>query len=54
MIGPLALVELLVAWLAAKGGRTVLKRLAEVDARLSVQKAYWNRSSRNALHRSLR
>lgn len=52
MIGPLARVELLVAWIAAKGGRTVLKRLAEVDARLSAQRACWSRSSRNALHRS--
>ncbi|HET9762345.1 MAG TPA: MurR/RpiR family transcriptional regulator [Casimicrobiaceae bacterium] len=53
MIGPLALVELLVAWLAAKGGKTVLKRLAEVDARLATQRAYWNRSTRGAVHRSV-
>jgi DNA-binding MurR/RpiR family transcriptional regulator len=52
MIAPLALVELLVAWLAAKGGRAVLKRLGEVDARLASQRAYWNRSPRNLLHRS--
>jgi DNA-binding MurR/RpiR family transcriptional regulator len=52
MIAPLALVELLVAWLAAKGGRTVLKRLSEVDARLAAQQAYWNRSRRNSVHRS--
>ena len=52
MIAPLALVELLVAWLAAKGGRAVLKRLGEVDARLAAQRAYWNRSPRSALHRN--
>src|SRR5437763_1029913 len=52
MIAPLALVELLVAWLAAKGGRAVLKRLGEVDARLAAQRAYWNRSPRNTLQRS--
>lgn len=48
MIAPLALVELLVAWLAAKGGKAVLKRLAEVDARLAAQRAYWNRPARGA------
>ena len=52
MIGPLALVELLVAWLAAKGGRTVLKRLGEVDARLAAQRAYWNRSRRPPVNRT--
>jgi len=52
MIAPLALVELLVAWLAAKGGRTVLKRLAEVDSRLATQRAYWNRPRRNGLQRT--
>jgi DNA-binding MurR/RpiR family transcriptional regulator len=52
MIAPLALIELLVAWLAAKGGKTVLKRLAEVDDRLAAQRAYWNRSNRNAVHRT--
>lgn len=52
MIGPLALVELLVAWLAAKGGRTVLKRLGEVDARLAAQRAYWSRSRRHSVQRT--
>ncbi len=52
MIAPLALVELLVAWLAAKGGKAVLKRLAEVDARLAAQRAYWNHPPRNAVHRA--
>ncbi len=52
MIAPLALVELLVAWLAAKGGKAVLKRLAEVDARLAAQRAYWNRSRHNVVHRT--
>src|SRR5215813_12711940 len=42
MIAPLALVELLIAWLAAKGGKAVLGRLAEVDARLAAQHAYWS------------
>jgi DNA-binding MurR/RpiR family transcriptional regulator len=51
MIAPLALVELLVAWLAARGGKAVLKRLAEVDARLAAQRAYWNRSPRDSVHR---
>jgi DNA-binding MurR/RpiR family transcriptional regulator len=41
MIGPLALVELLLAQLAAKGGKSVLKRLAEVEERLTRQQAYW-------------
>jgi DNA-binding MurR/RpiR family transcriptional regulator len=41
MIGPLALVELLLAQLAAKGGKGVLKRLAEVEERLTEQRAYW-------------
>ena len=35
MIARLALVELLLARLAARGGQAVLKRLAEVDARLA-------------------
>jgi hypothetical protein len=52
MIAPLALVELLVAWLAAKGGKTVLKRLAEVDARLAAQRAYWNHPQRNTVQRA--
>jgi|SRR5215470_12203265 len=51
MIAPLALVELLVAWLAATGGKTVLKRLAEVDARLAAQRAYWNQPPRNSPYR---
>jgi hypothetical protein len=42
MIAPLALVELLIAWLAAKGGKAVLRRLADVEARLAAQRAYWN------------
>jgi DNA-binding MurR/RpiR family transcriptional regulator len=52
MIAPLALVELLVAWLAARGGKAVLKRLAEVDARLAAQRAYWNHRPRNPVHRA--
>src|SRR5438034_1516338 len=42
MIAPLALVELLIAWLAATGGKAVLRRLADVEARLAAQRAYWN------------
>ena len=41
MIGPLALIELLLAQLAAKGGKGVLKRLTEVEERLTRQQAYW-------------
>lgn len=41
MIAPLALVELLLARLAARGGKAVLKRLAEVEQRLNEQHAYW-------------
>lgn len=52
MIAPLALVELLVAWLAAKGGKTVLKRLSEVDARLAAQRAYWDQRPRNSGERA--
>jgi DNA-binding MurR/RpiR family transcriptional regulator len=48
MIAPLALVELLIAWLAARGGRRVLRRLSEVEARLASQRAYWNHAPRRA------
>jgi DNA-binding MurR/RpiR family transcriptional regulator len=41
MIAPLALVELLLAQLAVRGGKAVLARLAEVDRRLTEQHAYW-------------
>jgi DNA-binding MurR/RpiR family transcriptional regulator len=41
MIAPLALVELLLARLAAKGGKAVLERLTEVEQRLADQRAYW-------------
>ncbi|MEO8303558.1 MAG: hypothetical protein ABI724_05525 [Betaproteobacteria bacterium] len=46
MIAPLALVELLLARLAARGGRKVLDRLAEVEKRLSESRAYWPESAR--------
>jgi DNA-binding MurR/RpiR family transcriptional regulator len=52
MIAPLALVELLVAWLAAKGGKAVLRRLAEVDARLAAQRAYWNHLSSSGVSKA--
>jgi DNA-binding MurR/RpiR family transcriptional regulator len=42
MIAPLALVELLLARLAAKGGKAVLERLTEVEQRLADQRAYWS------------
>jgi DNA-binding MurR/RpiR family transcriptional regulator len=48
MIAPLALVELLLARLAAKGGKAVLERLAEVEQRLSDQRAYWGPAARRA------
>lgn len=45
MIAPIALVELLLARLAAKGGKAVLKRLAEVEQRLVDHHAYWRTQS---------
>jgi DNA-binding MurR/RpiR family transcriptional regulator len=48
MIAPLALVELLLARLAARGGKAVLQRLAEVEQRLTSQRAYWRPVSRKA------
>ena len=48
MIAPLALVELLLARLAARGGETVLQRLAEVEERLTTQRAYWRPITRKA------
>jgi fructoselysine-6-P-deglycase FrlB-like protein len=41
MVAPLALVEVLLAALAARGGKKVLRRLADVDARLAASQAYW-------------
>ena len=46
MIAPLALAELLLARLAAKGGKAVLERLAQVEQRLTSQRAYWRTISR--------
>lgn len=54
MIAPLALVEVLLAGLAARGGARVLRRLAEVDARLLASRAYWpepGRSRARGAHR---
>ncbi len=48
MIAPLALAELLLARLAARGGRKVLDRLAEVERRLSASHAYWPERARGA------
>jgi DNA-binding MurR/RpiR family transcriptional regulator len=45
MIAPLALVELLIASLAARGGKSVLRRLADVEGRLASQRAYWSQPS---------
>lgn len=41
MSAPLALVEVLLAGLAARGGAKVLRRLADVDRRLAASSAYW-------------
>lgn len=41
MIAPLALVELLLARVAARGGRAVLDRLADVQRQLAETRAYW-------------
>lgn len=47
MLGSLALVEGLLARLAARGGKAVLDRLATVESRLASSNAYWsNRPSR--------
>lgn len=46
MIAPLALVEVLLAGLATQGGRKVLRRLADVDARLLASRAYWREPGR--------
>ena len=48
MIAPLALVELLLARLAAKGGKAVLERLTEVEQRLADQRAYWSPAARRS------
>lgn len=48
MIAPLALVELLLARLAARGGKAVLERLAGIEQRLTGQRAYWRPISRKA------
>lgn len=42
MLGSLALVEGLLARLAARGGKTVLDRLATVESRLASSNAYWS------------
>lgn len=41
LLAPMALVEHLLARLVAKGGKTVLRRLAEVEQRLADHHAYW-------------
>ncbi|MGH8850400.1 MAG: MurR/RpiR family transcriptional regulator [Casimicrobiaceae bacterium] len=48
MIAPLALVELLLAQLAARGGKKVLNRLAEVERRLAASHAYWRETGYRA------
>jgi DNA-binding MurR/RpiR family transcriptional regulator len=48
MIAPLALVELLLARLAARGGKAVLERIAEVERRLAASRAYWPEDDREA------
>jgi DNA-binding MurR/RpiR family transcriptional regulator len=41
MIAPIAVVEVLLASLGARGGRKVLERLGEVERRLVASHAYW-------------
>ncbi len=41
MLGPLALVELLLARHAARGGRALLSRLARIDRQMTARQAYW-------------
>ena len=41
MLAPLALVELLLAQQAARGGRAVLARLARIDRQMTARGAYW-------------
>ncbi len=48
MIAPLALVELLLAQLASRGGREVIDRLAQVEQRLLGSNAYWPEAARVA------
>jgi DNA-binding MurR/RpiR family transcriptional regulator len=42
MLAPLALVELLLARQAARGGRAVLQRLARIDQQMTARQAYWH------------
>ena len=51
MSAALALVEVLLAGLAARGGRKVLRRLADVEARLVASRAYWPEGGRRAAPR---
>ena len=44
MLAPLALVELLLAQQAARGGRAVLARLARIDRQMTARGAYWRAS----------
>jgi DNA-binding MurR/RpiR family transcriptional regulator len=46
MLAPMALVELLLARLAAKGGKAVLRRLQQVERRLVAHHAYWQGGAR--------
>ncbi len=46
MIAPLALVELLLARLAGRGGSKVIDRLAQVERRLVDSNAYWPEAGR--------
>jgi DNA-binding MurR/RpiR family transcriptional regulator len=41
LLAPMALVQLLLARLVAKGGKAVLRRAEEVEQRLATQGAYW-------------
>lgn len=50
--GLLALAEHLLARLAARGGDAILTRLAEVEARLHDEHAYWAAAAPGAAHRA--
>ncbi len=48
MLAPMALVELLLARLVARGGKAVLRRLHEVERRLADHHAYWQSTNSRA------
>ena len=52
MLPPLALVELLLARRAARGGQAVLARLARIDQQMTARQAYWQAPSARGGRRS--